>query len=305
MVDEYIWGSVSRISPEAPVPVVLEKDREHRPGGALNVINNLIALQATPYITGIIGTDEGGRFVSNFLEENDIDIDGIIKVPEISTTQKTRIIGNSQQIVRLDFERSDPIEANFTEEMLDYIDSKMEYIDGIIISDYNKGVINSNVLKKLQDLRYKGFFIAIDPHVRQFKNYFGMSLVTPNHHEAGEGIGIKIVDEESLRKVSKEIINEMGHELLLITLGENGMVLCKGDGSYTHIPTVAKHVYDVTGAGDTVITVFTLSILSDATPEEAAILSNIAAGYVVGKIGTVIIPLQDLQARIISEYILL
>ncbi len=304
MVDEYIWGNVDRISPEAPVPVVLEKNREKRPGGALNVINNLIALGTSPLIAGVTGRDRGGKYIREYLQANKIDTNGIIEIPEKPTTSKTRIIGNSQQIMRLDTESSEEISDRAITELLEYIDTCSDEISGIIVSDYNKGLINAKILNMVRKLKNeKKIFVAVDPEVRHYKLYSGISLITPNHNEAGACAGIPIDDKTTLDKVAKKIIDEINPDLLLVTLGENGMMLCKSDGSFTRVPTVARHVFDVTGAGDTVIAVFTLAMICGAEPVESAVLSNIAAGYVVGEIGSTVIPFEILKEQILPEYI--
>ncbi len=304
MVDEYIWGGVSRVSPEAPVPIVRENKRERRPGGALNVVCNLLSLKASPLVTGVVGKDDVSHYIKKYLKQNGIDDSGIIDVPSRPTTLKTRIIGNSQQIVRLDAENSDIIDNTVTDKILTYIEKKSDDISGIIISDYNKGLINGKILQKVNDLRNdKGIFVAVDPEIRHYRYYKDVSLITPNHKEAGSFVGIRIEDDKSLHDTANRILKEINPELLLITLGEDGMMLCNNDGKVTHVPTIAKHVYDVTGAGDTVISVFTLAMICGATPHESAVLSNAAAGYVVGEAGTTAIPFDVLKSRITKEFI--
>ncbi len=304
MIDEYIWGSVSRVSPEAPVPVVLEKKRERRPGGALNVVSNLLALKARPLLAGITGMDSGGEFIKRYLEENGIDQAGLTVTGDRPTTVKTRIIGNSQQIVRLDSENTKQIDDTAAGRILKYIDDNADNISGIIISDYNKGVINEKIQERVKSLhRKKGLYVSADPQIKHYRLYNDLSLITPNHHEAGAFVGIMIEDDKSLHETAGRIMKEINPELLLITLGEKGMMLYGRDKKFTHVPTIAKRVYDVTGAGDTVITVFTLAMICGASPVESAVLSNIAAGHVVGELGATAITLETLKERIKPEYI--
>ena len=306
MIDEYIWGSVSRVSPEAPVPIVVEKKKERRPGGAFNVINNLLTLKTKPFVAGVTGKDSDGEFIKNYLEQNGIDSGGLIETSDRPTTIKKRILGNNQQIVRLDSENTKQIDDNATEKILKYIDDVADSISGIIISDYNKGVINEKIQNKVKALhRQKGIYVSVDPQIKNYRLYSDMSLITPNHHEAGAFVGLLIEDDKSLHKTAGRIMDEINPELLLITLGEKGMMLYGRDRKSIHVPTVARHVYDVSGAGDTVIAVFTLSMICGASPVESAVLSNIAAGYVVGEIGTTAIPHEILKNSIKPEYILI
>ncbi|MCU0820877.1 MAG: PfkB family carbohydrate kinase [Spirochaetes bacterium] len=303
MVDEYIWGSVSRVSPEAPVPVVQEKKREIRPGGAFNVVNNLVALSTRPLVAGAIGNDECGSFILEYLRRNGIDAGGIVEFQDRPTTKKTRIVGNNQQIVRLDLESTKQIEESATEKIIKYIDNNAGIISGIIISDYNKGVINKKIQEKVKMIQRLGIFVAVDPQIKHYRMYNDLSLITPNHHEAGSFVGTLIDDDRSLHETAGKIMDDINPELLLITLGERGMMLYGRDRKFTHVPTIARHVYDVSGAGDTVICVFTLAMICGAKPVEAAVLSNIAAGYVVGEVGTAVIPHSILMDRIRPEYI--
>lgn len=304
MIDEYIWGSVSRVSPEAPVPVVLEKKRERRPGGALNVVSNLLSLGAKPLIAGIIGDDAGGDYIKEYLKKNKIEAGGMATASARPTTVKTRVIGNNQQIVRLDAETAGSTGKAETESIIRYIESKTSVISAIIISDYNKGMINEPILQSVKKLSAeKNIFTSVDPQVKHYRLYNDLSLITPNHHEAGAFTGISIDDEDSLHKAAKKIMDEINPGLLLVTLGENGMMLYEKNAGFTHVPTIARHVYDVTGAGDTVITVFTMAMACGASPEEAAVLSNIAAGYVVGEVGTTAIPFNILKERLKPEFI--
>ncbi|MDY6969390.1 MAG: bifunctional ADP-heptose synthase [Spirochaetota bacterium] len=303
MVDRYIWGNVSRISPEAPVPVVLEEKREDRPGGSLNVVNNLISLNAKPYVAGIVGNDNNADFVYEYLDNNRVESKGIIKTLKRPSTLKTRIIGNNQQMLRLDYEDPCEVDEEISHRLISYVKSIREKISGIIVSDYNKGLISRNLLQGIYAILGEDIFIAVDPNVASFNLYRNISLVTPNHHEAEEASGVKIFDYDSLCIAAENIMNKISPLLLLITLGENGMALFGRDVPFKHVPTVAKHVYDVTGAGDTVITVFTLAMLCGAAPEEAAVLSNIAAGYTVGEMGTTAISKEVLKSRIAPEYL--
>lgn len=292
ILDHYIFGKVSRISPEAPVPVVEVERETFLLGGATNVANNIIALGGRASIAGIIGKDMAGRALIELLDEQGADTQGVME-DRRPTTIKTRIIAHNQQVVRFDREDRRRLEGQGLDRFLAYVKSAIKEHDAVIVSDYKKGIVSAALVKAL--VRYakqNGVFIAVDPKVGHFHFYKQVSLITPNLMEAAQGSGIEIRDEASLLKAGKTLLNRLSCRSVLITRGEEGMSLFeRQDGreiKTTHIPTAAKRVYDVTGAGDTVIATFTLAHSAGVSLTEAAVIANHAAGIVVGEVGTAV-----------------
>lgn len=284
MLDDYLIGTVDRISPEAPVPVVLIKEEKFVLGGAGNVIKNLATLGAKTYYYGIIGDDQEGEKLSKSMIELGVDISGLIKSEDRPTIVKRRILGGNQQLLRIDWEDRREIDNLVEDNILEKISKNIKNIDAIILSDYDKGVLTSRLVKEIIKLAKKNNkIITVDPKPKNIERYVGASSLTPNKKEAFlcfEKEGRKSIDEIGIK-----IRKELKLENLLITRSEEGVSLYDEKG-ITNIPTFAKEVFDVTGAGDTVISVYTLSKVSGATWEEAAKIANTAAGIVVGKIGT-------------------
>jgi D-glycero-beta-D-manno-heptose-7-phosphate kinase len=298
MVDHFIWGRVSRISPEAPVPVVDVQSDNLLLGGSANVMNNIFAMDGAVYGVGIIGADDTGNRLLKELQFRHINTDGIVVEPNRPTTLKTRIVAHGQQVVRFDRESRVTVSKNSTEKMIGHIKSLRHELGAIIISDYNKGVVTETLLDGIRDLiRGTGIVVCVDPKKNDFSLYRGFDIITPNHHEAGRAAGFDIVDRQSLMKLGIEVLNRFDFKGLLVTRGEEGMSLFeRGDKiSHTEFPTEAREVFDVTGAGDTAIGVFALCMASGATFKEAAFLSNRAAGIAVGKVGTATVSRKELK----------
>lgn len=299
ILDEFIWGTVDRISPEAPVPVVWVNSESFMPGGAANVANNIATLGANASICGLVGKDKNANLLIEELKKKNVDTRGIVVDTERPTTLKTRIIAHHQQVVRIDREKLDGIDDNILEQVLCFVREKIDEIDGLIIEDYGKGLITAKLLSQLVPLAKKHKkVITVDPKVEHFSYYEGVTSLTPNQKEAEYASGVKIRKDSDIDKAGKKILQELNSESVLITLGENGMRLFQRSGKITHIPTVAKEVFDVSGAGDTVIAAFTLSLASGATLLEAAQLANFAAGVVVGKVGVAVTTKEELQEAI-------
>jgi len=298
MVDHYVWGKVKRISPEAPVPVVEVSEEDILPGGAANVANNLVSLGGKVFISGIVGNDNMGKRLIDDLEDKGINIDGVIVSNDRPTTIKTRIIAHNQQVVRFDKEMNSEINRSETTSILAFIRKCLPAIKGIIISDYCKGVITKSLIRKLLEMINLKRFIAVDPKIGHFDYYKGVSLITPNITEASSGSGIEINDEKSLVLAGRKLIEKLGCKAVLITRGEEGMTLFEKNGKVINIPTYAKEVYDVTGAGDTVIATFTLTHCAGASLKDAAVYANHAAGIVVGEVGTAVINREKLITNI-------
>ena len=296
MIDEYIWGSVSRISPEAPVPVVSVTSESLRLGGAGNVINNIHSLGGKALIGGVVGNDEMGRKIIQDLHKMGIDPRGVIVEPDWVTTVKTRIIAHQQQVVRYDREIVRPIRSEALKKILLLLEDRIKDVDAVLVSDYGKGVVCSELVERVRTLTLgSGKILSVDPKVKNFPLFRNVTIITPNHHEAGQAAGRWIQTEEDLLEVGRQLLHMLQCNSILITRGEKGMTLFQEDGEITNIPTMAKEVFDVTGAGDTVISVLTLAMAAGADPKKAAVLSNYAAGIVVGEVGTATLKSSELE----------
>jgi len=287
MVDEYLWGNVDRISPEAPVQVVSVKEENYTLGGSGNVVNNLIALGAKVSLAGVIGSDRYGHLLLATLNELGINTDGVVEEPERLTTRKTRIISGNQQVLRIDRETKKDISGQTLDLILNYIESVISDVDLVLISDYGKGLITKSLLSSLTAVVKKHKKISVaDPKGRDFLKYSGVSLLTPNKKEAALASGIEIIDESTLIKAGNRILETVKIEKLLITCGKDGMVLFEHNKKPYYISAQARQVFDVSGAGDTVIAVLGLVVASGASFAKAATIANTAAGIVVSKVGT-------------------
>jgi rfaE bifunctional protein kinase chain/domain len=287
MLDEYLWGNVSRISPEAPVPVVEILRECIKLGGAANVALNVKTLGDEPILVGVIGNEKNGERMKEALNGVQISDEGIFVDEARPTTIKTRVIAHNQQVVRTDREDTQEISLELTERVIDFVKKKIGQINALVISDYGKGMVTLKLLSELIDLcRKNHVFIGVDPKETHFWNYKKVSLITPNHNEAAFAYGKKIKDETILEEVGWGLLDRLEAEAILITRGEKGMSLFEKNRSLTHFPTRAKKVYDVTGAGDTVISTFACAFAAKASYKEATLISNHAAGIVVGEIGT-------------------
>ncbi len=286
MLDQFEWGRVSRISPEAPIPVVSVSSETSVPGGAANVAVNLSSLGADVYLSGVVGEDIEAGILKRELRARNVSVGGLIVDKLRLTTLKRRIIADGQQVVRMDREVGTEIRPVIAWKILNYCKSVLSGINGIIISDYGKGVITKKLARELQKFRKKGLPVAVDPKTNHFDRYKWVSVITPNRCEVEQYQHVVIENEKVLVREGKNLLRVLGCEAILITRGEEGMSLFEKNGSVTHIPTVAREVYDVTGAGDTVTGAITLSLACGASMREAAVISNYAAGVVVGKRGT-------------------
>lgn len=304
MLDHFIWGHVARISPEAPVPVVDFSSESFMPGGAANVARNLSALEAHAELFGITGRDEGGRQLKTLLTEQKVGCSGLLADSTRPTSVKTRIVAHQQQVVRLDRESRAVADAPTVRRLLAALEPRIISADAVIVGDYGKGVVTQALLDGLRHIcQARGVWLSLDPKPVHPLNLGGLSLITPNRKEMFELAGMQdgTRTEEPLKDVrlvqaADKLLRELQPALLLVTLGDQGMLLCQRGQKPFHIPTVAQEVFDVSGAGDTVIASFTMAIAAGAAPLEAAIISNHAAGVVVGKIGTATVRPRELQA---------
>ena len=302
ILDHYIWGQVSRISPEAPVPVVNVTKENLLFGGATNVVNNIHDLGGQVSVCGVIGNDDAGRQLVHMLRGQGIHTDGLIVEHNRPTTIKTRIIAHSQQVVRFDRETKNSIEKETHRQIYAYVKQRvLDGLDAIVLSDYCKGVITKDLVRDIVTLAKKHkVVVSVDPKISHFGIYSGVTVLTPNTKEASLGSKIDIDDEKSLLRAGKLLLSRLKCSAVLITRGEHGMSLFER-GGITHIPTVAREVYDVTGAGDTVISVLTLAMAAGASLGDAARLSNFAAGIVVGIVGTATVKPAELKQKIIAD----
>ena len=299
VMDHFIWGKVRRISPEAPVPVVEVNSESLILGGAANVVNNIHSLGGRVLVCGVIGKDDAGKKLVHELKQKGIPSDGVIVEGDRPTSIKTRIIAHSQQVVRFDREKRDKIHLDAMKSIIDYTKKKIGSVGVVVISDYAKGVISEELVEEVINIAKKNNKpVAVDPKVSHFDFYKNVSIITPNNDEASQASGIDIEDDASLLRAGDVLLKKLGSDAILITRGEHGMSLFENNGGITHIPTVAKEVYDVSGAGDTVIGTVALAIASGASFKEAAVISNFAAGIVVGKVGTATVTPEELKKAV-------
>jgi D-glycero-beta-D-manno-heptose-7-phosphate kinase len=301
MLDEYLWGDVERISQEAPVPIVKINKKTYRLGGASNVANNISSLEGYVLTCGIIGNDSNGDLLLEIMKENGIPTDGIIRSDKRTSTKKTRIIARNQQIVRCDEECTDLIHDDELSRLWTIIEKNIDKMDAVLIEDYGKGVLSTELLSKLLNLaKSKKKIITIDPKVENIKLYQGVTMITPNHHELAISLGIRIKKFEEIKDAGYKLLKELNCDSVLVTCGERGMVLIEHD-NISHIDTVAEDVYDVTGAGDTVIAVITMGLATHIKPIEAAIISNQAAGLVIKEVGAATVTYDELKNALIKN----
>jgi D-beta-D-heptose 7-phosphate kinase/D-beta-D-heptose 1-phosphate adenosyltransferase len=294
ILDRYIWGKVSRISPEAPVPIVEVTKENFLLGGAANVANNIVSLGGQATLVGVAGNDRGGEILREMLLARGIHHEGVFWSSR-PTTVKARVIAHNQQVVRFDREDKNRVDGRVFTNIVNYLRDELPRHHAVIISDYRKGMVSSDLVEAvLRASRPRRIFVAVDPKIGHFHCYKRVSLITPNVQEASSASGIEIKDEKSLIQAGRILLKKIPCDAVLITRGEHGMSLFRKD-SVVHIPTMAKHVYDVTGAGDTVIATFTIALAAGAGMETAAIIANHAAGIVVGEVGTAVVTQDQLR----------
>lgn len=294
LLDQFIWGDVRRISPEAPVPVVDFQRESFMAGGAANVARNLTALGSQARLFGVVGADQAAEHLAEILGHDGVDCRGLAAVGDRPTGLKTRVIAHQQHVVRIDRERRAPLTPPAAERLIDRIVKALPGVDAVVVGDYAKGVVSQDLLDRLKkECRTRAVWLSEDPKPSNGLDLSGLSLITPNRKEAFElagreetGHAENPLADRPLLDVARSLLERLKPAVLLITLGSQGMLLCQRDQKPYWIPTVAQEVFDVSGAGDTVIASFTLAVVAGASPIEAAIFSNHAAGVVVGKMGT-------------------
>ena len=297
MLDHFVWGTVDRISPEAPVPVVRVTAESRRLGGAANVVHNLRALGGSVAACGVIGADAAGRDLLDELRRLGVNAEGVVQSRSAVTTRKTRIIAHQQQVVRLDREDEGRRDSSAAARARGFLLAHLGSADVVVISDYGKGLVTPELLAALAAMRrQRPFPLLIDPKKANFVHYRGASLLTPNRDEASQASGIEIRDAASLARAGAALLERWEADAVLITRGEHGMSLFARGTPARHFPTVARQVYDVTGAGDTVVAACALALGAGASLEAAAVLANHAAGIVVGEVGTATVSAAELRA---------
>lgn len=304
IIDHFLWGSATRISPEAPVPVVNVQREDFMLGGSANVLRNIVSLGGRATLCGIIGDDVNGRKIVDLVEGLHVPTAGLI-VGKRPTTVKTRVVAQGQQIVRFDRELIGQPSKETLEALLQFITTQIHQYDAIVVSDYAKGVVGEQLMVPLRRLlenarsrESKPIPLIIDPKPSNIHYFVGATVITPNHHEARQISGMPMDDETSLMAAARQIRDDIGCKAVLITRGEAGMALLEENDQLVTIPTMAKEVFDVTGAGDTVAATLSVALASGCSMREAAVLANYAAGVVVGKVGTACISAQELAKTI-------
>ena len=298
MLDEFVWGDVTRISPEAPVPVVDIRRESVHLGGAANVLANIVALGAKACVVGVVGNDSAGqRLRASLQEASSFQTDSYLVVDEgRPSTTKTRIIAHSQLVVRADREQRTPVNGQIEARILDSLKLALQDADAFVISDYDKGVVTPSILGQILPSAYERVPVLIDPKIRNFSHYQPASLITPNHHEALRLTNTQEDSDNGLHRAATIIQGKLNCDAVLITRGDRGIMLLERDHDPVYVETTAREVYDVTGAGDTVIATLAAALAAGATMLEAANLANHAAGIVVGKVGTATASAEELLA---------
>ncbi len=286
MLDEFVWGDVTRISPEAPVPVVDVLRESVHLGGAANVLANLVALGARGSVVGVIGNDRAGERLRTGVRELGSNDQYLITDETRPSTMKTRIIAHSQLVVRTDRELRTRVSEKIEEKLIACLKEALNQADAFVVSDYDKGVVTPGILREILPIAYEHVPVLIDPKLRNFNLYRPATLVTPNHHEALRMSDTEDHSDDGSHHAAKVIRQKLGCDAVLVTRGDRGMMLLEGEGEPVYVKTAAREVYDVTGAGDTVIAALAGALASGATMLEAAAFANHAAGIVVGKVGT-------------------
>ena len=309
MLDKYVWGRTTRISQEAPVPVVQVKRCSSVPGGAANVARNVLSLGSGAELFGVVGKDSDGHELCEHLRKAGVDVSGVLEVSGRPTTVKTRVLSGNQQVVRVDYEETEPVSVSIRRRMRKVVEERLssQRFGALILEDYAKGLLGKDFMQEIIDFAsLQGIMTTLDPHPNNAFNVKGLTLMTPNRSEAFALAGVKYTSgsgdplkDKMLQKVAASIFRKWNPNYLLITLGGDGMALYKSDGSPAeHIPTRARQVFDVSGAGDTVMATMVLGMLAGASPMDAARIANYAAGVVVGMVGTAAIEADVLKKEI-------
>jgi len=298
MLDEYIFGSVNRISPEAPIPILDVEKISYIPGGTANVAHNAAVLAHKVFLAGIIGPDERGKILKEKLIQKRIDIGGIIIDNSRETTLKTRLIAKNQQIVRVDREKRNPISPEIESKIINFVEGKIKEVNAIILSDYNKGVLSPNLCLGIINIaNQNNIFCLVDPKGKDYSKYRGCNIITPNEKELAEALDIQI-NERNFSEAGKMLLSHVMCENVIVKRGEKGMTLIKREGTLINCPAKNNKPRDVSGAGDTAVVNFALSLAAGSTLEQALMIASQACGIVVGKMGTSVVFLDELRQNL-------
>jgi len=302
MLDGYFWGDVKRISPEAPVPVLEVEDEFFRFGGAANVAFNILTLGGIPVPVGVIGNDNYGNIFSSLLKEKNIEDEGIIIDNARPTTTKTRVIANNQHVVRIDKESKSYINHKIESKILAYIESVISKLDGIILQDYNKGILTPSLISNIISIaNKKNILVTVDPKFDNFFEYKNVTVFKPNRKETETVLGIRIKNDKDISSAGRNLLQKLNSKYVLLTLGEGGIAVFEKGDKERRMPTKAIKVADVSGAGDTVISTLTIGLAAGADIYEACFLANYAAGIVCGEVGIVPIEKEQLFKTVLKE----
>jgi D-beta-D-heptose 7-phosphate kinase/D-beta-D-heptose 1-phosphate adenosyltransferase len=296
ILDEYLWGDVRRVSPEAPVPVVEIRSRTYVAGGAGNAAANVVSLTGSARLGGVVGHDPQAQQLGDVLRRQRVDSEGLVTDPDRPTTTKTRLIAHSQQVVRMDSEQRAPLPPSVEDALLQWADRHVRHVDACILSDYGKGVVSNRVAEHIiHSARQAGKPVIVDPKGTNYLKYRGATVVKPNIHEVEQVVKEEILDENSLGEASRRLAGLLEGAALLVTRGPEGMTLFREGFPPVQIATVARRVFDVTGAGDTVVSTLAMALAAGAPLDQAVYLANLSAGLVVGKRGTATVTLEELR----------
>ena len=302
MVDRYYWGTVRRVSPEAPVPVVEVESESVRLGGAANVAHNIRSLGGAPLLIGLVGNDHPGEVLQDLVREQGFATHGVIPDPARPTTIKTRVIAQDQHVVRIDYESKQPCPPALRDQILDVIRKEISSLAGIVIEDYNKGVVTRELIGEVIELaRAHHVIITVDPKFDNFLEFKHVTVFKPNRREAEEVLGGRLRTDADVERAGKRLLELLQAENVLLTRGEEGMSLFEANGGVAHAGTAADNVQDVSGAGDTVIATLTMALGSGASIREACALANCASGVVVGAVGIVPIQREELRSAVLRH----
>jgi D-beta-D-heptose 7-phosphate kinase/D-beta-D-heptose 1-phosphate adenosyltransferase len=302
MLDEYIIGDVQRISPEAPVPIVQRRRHSVVPGGAANTAANVASLGGQVVLGGVIGNDPMGAQLKQAVNQAGIDVSGVLPASDRPTTIKTRVIAHSQQLLRIDQEDSSPISTGAEDQLLAWAELWINSIDVVVLSDYGKGVLTRRLTQRmLMSAREAGKPSVVDPKGTDYSKYLGATVITPNTLEASQATGVAIRNRADLIRAGQQLLEQLPGTAILITRGPEGMSLFRQNHDPMDLPTAARHVYDVTGAGDTVVSTLAITLACGGMLDQACHVANFAAGIVVGKVGTASVTQKELTAAISAE----
>lgn len=304
MLDEYIFGEVNRISPEAPIPILDVKEIIHVPGGAANAAHNVKSLANKVIVVGVMGPEEKGKLLKEILEKKGINVNGVIVDENRKTTLKTRIVARNQHVIRTDYEDASPISQELEGKLLDFIQGEIKGINAIIISDYGKGVVSPSLSEKIiQMAEMNQILCLVDSKKKDYFQYKNCHIIIPNEKELSRALKLQIKNDDQFLQAGKTLLSQLSCDYVLVKRGEKGMALFQKEGDVFHYPAINKKAIDVSGAGDTAIAVFALALSAGADPKQAVVLASHACGAAVGKVGTAVVLLEEIEESLKNNFI--